>query len=84
MTGVHVMAFLYSSRLLESSTLPVEACLMTLRPGPLAMLCSSPTCASRPCRHCLRNGVFVFHLVVEKYCSCTWVGLVDETPDMST
>jgi hypothetical protein len=34
-------------------------------------------------RHCLTEGRYVWHLVVTKYCSCTWIGLVDDSADLS-
>ena len=36
-------------------------------------------------RHCLKAGTgrYVWHLCVERYSSCTWIGLVDETADMT-
>ncbi len=36
-------------------------------------------------RHCLRAGTgsYVWHLSVDRYSSCTWIGLVDEAADMS-
>lgn len=36
-------------------------------------------------RHCLKAGTgrYVWHLCVERYSSCTWIGLVDDTADMT-
>ncbi|DBA74968.1 TPA: BTB/POZ domain-containing protein 9 [Trebouxia sp. C0004] len=36
-------------------------------------------------RHCLKagTGCYVWHLSVDQYSSCTWIGLVDDTADMS-
>ena len=36
-------------------------------------------------RHCLKAGTgrYVWHLCVERYSSCTWIGLVDDTADMA-
>ena len=36
-------------------------------------------------RHCLKagSGSYVWHLSVERYSSCTWIGLVDDTADMT-
>ncbi|KAL0045485.1 hypothetical protein WJX82_007944 [Trebouxia sp. C0006] len=36
-------------------------------------------------RHCLKagTGCYVWHLSVDRYSSCTWIGLVDDTADMS-
>lgn len=36
-------------------------------------------------RHCLETGTgcYVWHLTVDRYSSCTWIGLVDENADMS-
>lgn len=36
-------------------------------------------------RHCLRAGTgsYVWHLSVDTYSSCTWIGLVQEDADMS-
>ena len=35
-------------------------------------------------RHCLKadSGSYVWHLSVDRYSSCTWIGLVDDTADM--
>lgn len=36
-------------------------------------------------RHCLKadTGRYVWHLCIERYSSCTWIGLVDDTADMT-
>ena len=36
-------------------------------------------------RHCLKAGTgrYVWHLCVERYSSCTWIGLVDDTAEMT-
>lgn len=36
-------------------------------------------------RHCLKSGTgrYVWHLCIERYSSCTWIGLVDDTADMT-
>ena len=36
-------------------------------------------------RHCLKAGTgrYVWHLCVERYSSCAWIGLVDDTADMT-